>query len=342
MDEISVIVPVYNSEKYIRGCVKSIVSQTYTNIKIILVDDGSTDLSGQICDELAKSDSRIVVIHKENGGVMSARNAGIELLSDEGYRTFCDADDYLASNALENMLKIAKTHHADIVCAQLQKFFSKKIKLPTYISQIMLKEKDFSKEQIIKEILPSFFGITNYPGYMHSKLYANSLLKKSLLFNKPVHFFQEDIAFNLQISLLASKITIVPDVVYLYRIGGGTSKFMSTFFEDCLSLYHFKMQMIAVHHLDPWYEYTSAVELKNELYTWLEMYSKHVHGRKNKSELITEIKNVCNNKEIQQAISYSQEDSSGVKGFKNALQQKNYELIYEIIMREEEKNEKFC
>lgn len=97
---ISIIVPVFRVEQYIRECIDSIIAQTYRNWELILVDDGSPDRSGQICDEYAEKDNRIKVIHQENGGVSSARNIGIELAQGE-YITFIDADDYVDSNYLE-------------------------------------------------------------------------------------------------------------------------------------------------------------------------------------------------------------------------------------------------
>lgn len=102
-DLVSVIVPVYNIEKYIKNCIESILRQTYMQIEVILVDDGSTDNSGKICDEYAEKDDRIRVIHKENGGVSSARNSG--LLASEGeYISFVDGDDLLAINAVEVLM----------------------------------------------------------------------------------------------------------------------------------------------------------------------------------------------------------------------------------------------
>ena len=100
---ISVIVPVYNVEKYLTKCLDSIVSQTYTDLEILLIDDGSTDGSGEICDRFASKDSRIKVIHKPNGGVSTARNLGMELCTGE-YIMFVDSDDYLSENAVEHLL----------------------------------------------------------------------------------------------------------------------------------------------------------------------------------------------------------------------------------------------
>ena len=91
---ISIIVPVYKVEKYLEKCVKSILKQTYTNLEIILVDDGSPDKCGQLCDELAKTDDRIIVFHKENGGLSDARNYGVERANGE-YIGFVDSDDYI-------------------------------------------------------------------------------------------------------------------------------------------------------------------------------------------------------------------------------------------------------
>ena len=100
---ISVVVPIYNIENYIRKCIESIQNQTYKKIEIILVDDGSTDLSGKICDEYALNDSRIKVIHKKNGGLVSARKVGIE--NAEGmYATYVDGDDWIESDMYEKLL----------------------------------------------------------------------------------------------------------------------------------------------------------------------------------------------------------------------------------------------
>ena len=113
---ISIIVPVYNVEQYLDDCLISIINQTYKNIEIILIDDGSTDKSGKICDEYAKKDSRIIVIHKENGGVSSARNAGLRIAKG-AYIGFVDPDDWIAEDMYEVLYSNAKKYDADVsVC----------------------------------------------------------------------------------------------------------------------------------------------------------------------------------------------------------------------------------
>lgn len=112
--KLSVIVPVYNVEPYIRRCLDSILAQTYGNLEIILVDDGSTDASGEICDEYAAKDGRIQVIHKENGGIVSARKAGALCATGE-YMTDVDSDDWIEEKAYETMVNRLKEYHPDML-----------------------------------------------------------------------------------------------------------------------------------------------------------------------------------------------------------------------------------
>ena len=113
---ISVIVPVYNAEKYLVRCVDSILNQTYSNLEVILVDDGAKDNSGAVCDMYAQKDERVRVVHKENGGLSSARNAGIDIASGD-YLGFVDSDDWIEPETYETMLALALEHDAQMVCA---------------------------------------------------------------------------------------------------------------------------------------------------------------------------------------------------------------------------------
>lgn len=114
MPKVSIIVPVYKAEKYINRCIDSILAQTYTDWELLLVDDGSPDRSGEICDEYAKKDSRIRVFHKENGGVSSARQMGQDKASGE-YTIHADPDDWMEPTMLEELYAKAKEDDADMV-----------------------------------------------------------------------------------------------------------------------------------------------------------------------------------------------------------------------------------
>lgn len=111
---ISIIIPVYNVERFLHKCINSVISQTFGNIEIILVDDGSTDSSGNICDEYAKVDDRIIVIHKENGGLSSARNAGLDVAT-QPLIGFVDSDDYISEDMYSQLYSLMKKEKADIV-----------------------------------------------------------------------------------------------------------------------------------------------------------------------------------------------------------------------------------
>ena len=111
---VSVIVPVYNVEQFFERCINSIINQTYRNLEIILVDDGSTDTSGSLCDSYKTADKRITIMHKKNGGLSSARNAGLDKMNGK-YVMFIDSDDYIEPTAIELLMKNAKKTEADIV-----------------------------------------------------------------------------------------------------------------------------------------------------------------------------------------------------------------------------------
>lgn len=123
MGTVSVIIPIYNVEKYLRACVDSVIGQTYRDLQIILVDDGSTDSSAQICDEYPLKDKRIIVLHKENGGLSDARNAGLPLASGD-FIFYLDSDDYLEHNAIDSLVQMQNQTDADIVLGNFFYTFS--------------------------------------------------------------------------------------------------------------------------------------------------------------------------------------------------------------------------
>ena len=117
---VSIVIPVYNNEKYVTKCIESVCDQTYRNLQIILVDDGSTDSSGSICDQFAKEDSRIVVIHQENGGVSNARNNGIAVATGE-YLTFIDGDDYIGEDYICTLVECMKKDNPQMIICGMKK-----------------------------------------------------------------------------------------------------------------------------------------------------------------------------------------------------------------------------
>lgn len=151
MPKISVIVPVYKVEKYIHKCVDSILAQTFTDFELFLVDDGSPDNCGRICDEYAEKDSRIIVIHKENGGLSDARNVAIDRAKGE-YLTFIDSDDYVAEKHLETLYNALISTNSDIAIANITSFSNKDYNTKFYVpaEKITVLE---TKEKIFETML---------------------------------------------------------------------------------------------------------------------------------------------------------------------------------------------
>ena len=202
---ISVIIPVYNVEKYLRKCVYSVINQTYKDLEIILVDDGSTDASGSICDEFIKLDKRIKVIHKENGGLSDARNVGIDIANGD-YIAFLDSDDWIDIKCYEKLYKIIKKYDADIACCNFRKAYKETEEL-----EHSSKEQVYSNIDALKEI------------YLNKGLQMivawNKLQKKELFIDKryPKGKIHEDEFLTPKILYDAKKIAYTDDELIYYR-----------------------------------------------------------------------------------------------------------------------------
>ena len=163
-DKVSVIVPVYNVEKYIGRCIESIIKQSYKNLEIILIDDGSKDNSGKICDEYAQKDNRIKVIHKKNGGLSDARNTGLNIVNGE-YICFIDSDDYIHKDLLKDNLEKLIQQKADMIC--FNRF-------------VVNGEKIIEKPQLYNENMTTYDVISGIWKKKLSNVVWDKLYKKSL------------------------------------------------------------------------------------------------------------------------------------------------------------------
>lgn len=202
-NKISVIVPVYNIEKYIQQCIESIVNQTYKNLEIILVDDGSTDNSGKLCDDYAAQDQRIRVIHKENGGLSDARNAGLETCTGD-FISFIDGDDWIELNMYEIMLEHINKNYCDIVsCGYNVRYKNKNYKV-------------YSSNKIIDkcDIIRCYYAENNVFYGTCMRLYKKYIWK-DLRFPKGKIY--EDVFVFLDSFLKSNRIMIVSDCLYNYR-----------------------------------------------------------------------------------------------------------------------------
>lgn len=177
---ISIIVPIYNVEEYLKRSIEYIINQTYKKLEIILVDDGSTDKSGEICDTYAKLDSRIKVIHKENGGQASAINVALNCAKGE-YIGFSDPDDYINKNFYKNLYELAEKYNTDITeCSMI------KVKEEADKEKVYLEEFDINDEDI--EVFDSIGGLrklfgADFAEYLETIVKVNKIYKKEIFDN---------------------------------------------------------------------------------------------------------------------------------------------------------------
>ncbi len=204
---ISIIVPVYNVEKYLDECVQSIVDQTYTDIEIILVNDGSKDSSGQICDSWSKKDFRIKVIHKPNGGLSSARNAALDIFKGQ-YVMFLDSDDYLERDALELLLHRMERDNSSFCVGNYHNIQNAELYMGTKNQEI--------KDDVISglEYMKRFYSFVPFYAQVLGKLYDRRLFEE---LRYPVGMICEDAHLALLIAEQCDKISIIEKPIAVYR-----------------------------------------------------------------------------------------------------------------------------
>lgn len=207
---ISIIIPVYNVEEFLDQCISSVVQQTYNNLEIILIDDGSSDNSGKICDEWAKKDKRIKVIHKENGGLSDARNVGINLAKGE-YISFIDSDDYILETYFEYLYNLIITTNSDLSVCRCKKVDEK----GNQIARI--KQKQFKDKLLTGNINCMRDFLCNYDidTVAWGKLYRKSLFNTGIRY--PVGRYHEDVWTTYKLIARCNKIIIGSEALYCYR-----------------------------------------------------------------------------------------------------------------------------
>ena len=210
-DKISIIIPIYNVEKYLRECLDSIINQTYQNLEIILIDDGSPDQCGDICDQYAAVDARIKVIHKQNGGLSDARNTGLDICTGD-WISFVDSDDYISPCFIEVMYKSAIENGSEISALYwMEEFWDQQ----NYRPKLDEKMENLHTTTIsAREALELMF-------YRNISLAAQTKLCRRDILNNirfPFDYHYEDFATTYKEFLHANRVTIIHNKLYAYRL----------------------------------------------------------------------------------------------------------------------------
>jgi len=220
MNIVSVIIPIYKVEKYLRQCLDSVINQTYTDLEIILVDDGSPDNCGEICDVYAEIDYRIKVIHKQNEGLGYARNTGLSIATGE-YVYFVDSDDWIDVNFIERMMDISNKYDADMTICGYKKYTEDACEMICSVSDICV----YENNKVHDEILLPMIGreSTHYEDWtinmcVWTNLYRRNIIEdNSIRFMSEREYLSEDICFNLDYLYYSKKVVMTSDCLYHYR-----------------------------------------------------------------------------------------------------------------------------
>ena len=209
---VSIIVHVYNAERYLARCIESILNQSYKNIEVILINDGSTDKSGEICDYYSSKDKRVKVIHQKNSGPSVARNKGIDIAKGK-YIQFVDSDDYIEYNMTELLVNEMKNNVDLVLCGYRKIYKDSKGKL------IIKNNNAYKKTNISKDEFLDIFGKifkNYYISYIWNKLYVTDIIKKNNIYFDSKIGWGEDFIFNFSYLNYCNKFSIIDDLLYNY------------------------------------------------------------------------------------------------------------------------------
>jgi len=215
---ITVVVPIYNVSKYLNACIDSILNQNYRNLEVILVDDGSTDESAKICDEYEKKDARIIVFHKKNGGLSSARNVGIDNATGE-FITFIDSDDYVGPTFIETLYESIRNWDSQISMCDFLRVDENKELDEIVINNSPRQEDFFSPEEAIKNVYSSDYHGIDFVAW--AKLYRIELFTTTGI-RYPEGKLHEDTFTTYKLFYEAKKLSYVDYPLYYYRIREGS------------------------------------------------------------------------------------------------------------------------
>lgn len=299
-DLISVIVPVYNVEKYLDQCMQTIVNQTYNNLEIIIVDDGSTDNSLLICEKWKKLDNRIIIYHKENNGLGNARNSGLEIATGK-YVVFVDSDDFLDLSMiyiLYNNISNCDT----VLCGHSVYYNDNKIELKQGKDNEI-----YENNAIINQFIPELMGTNpeekNDIGISVSVwhgLYSLKIIKENnIRFPSEREFISEDMIFDIDYFSKCQKVKLIKDCLYFYRKGNEsslTTKYNPLRFKKEIELYNELYRKLSKITSIEYFEYRLKRTFLGRVRSCLKravQYKKNVYN---------EIMEICNNDKVQEVL----------------------------------------
>lgn len=303
---ISAIIPVYNSEKYIKKCVDSLINQTLKNIEIILINDGSSDDSLRILRQYEKRDERIVVIDQKNNGPSSARNKGIDIAKGE-YISFIDSDDWVDETMFEEMYNSAKENNSDVVICDM-KLVNKNEE--TYITGLNYPIRNLS-ERAMNEIIFNELLSNSQFNSMANKIFRTSIIKKNNIRLDKDIYYAEDWLFNIEFFRRSKKVSYINKPFYYYRRGheSSSSSYNDYTFEK-VGLWIYRMRKKYANELNM-NQYLGVDELFNVIIHCI--ISEFKRGDLTLKDKINRIKRIITTKESREVVNNIEKNKLSIK-----------------------------
>lgn len=332
---VSIIVPVYKTEQYLDRCVQSLLGQTLKNIEIILVDDGSPDHAPSMCDEYARRDKRIKVIHKQNEGLGFARNSGIDIAQGE-YLAFVDSDDYVDISMFEALYTEAKKQSSDICFCGYKRLKSNG--MTKDIIHPLLQTKGIASPEEITDFLLLTLGAPtstlryeSFPSSSCTSIYSSTVLReKKLRFYSERQYISEDVIFNIDFLLVCKRISFVPEALYFYCENDNslTTTYRKDRFEHFKVFYQAALNKIRVLTEDHYQR--GEIALNNNLLSCTRVFCKQIVAQSHlpRKEMSIEFAKIANDPLIRYALKKNAGLTLNQKLFNIFLKARSTRFIY--------------
>jgi len=230
---VSIIIPVYNGEKFLRNTLNQILSSEHANIEVLIIDDGSTDKSSEICLEIVKIDKRLIYFYKQNGGIVSARNMGLEKASGE-YICFCDQDDIIFPNTYSDMLKRIENDESEICICSTGRWINNKINTYELLEDTVFSEEDIDKYLLMPMLLNSYkIPGNNSQVYFYSHIWKcmvrSRLFHEHILTFKKFINYEDDLIMLVDLLCCSKKVSTMSQVLYCWRLNFSSESYRSNY-----------------------------------------------------------------------------------------------------------------
>ncbi|MCR8635397.1 glycosyltransferase family 2 protein [Paenibacillus radicis (ex Xue et al. 2023)] len=328
---MSVVVPIYNAGKGKRldKCIKSILSQTFIDIEVMLVNDGSTDNSLEVCRKYQKEDGRIVIIDKKNGGCIAARRTGVEASTSE-FVMFVDADDWLDKNTVDVLYNKCMESSADISVCNMYKVLGRGALIKRKNdNQYFYEDRLYNKDAIMRDLVTSYFYGHSFPSSLCGKLYKRELLINNGKYLDRICFLGEDLFYNLEILVHTNRVKVIDQALYYYRVGGSTSKYMSYLFDDMINGYRIQKEVIHEYYLDTKQKQYNGISIML-LNTFRTCLCNIINSKLSETKIKDTITEYVSNECVSECLVNEGSVAYFPQEYLNAIKDKDIDYLYEM------------